>query len=169
MSLTQKIADGTVTGKDFENVDFTHDLVSRLVIRMLTCRPSVFDIVMMNCAAIRDCVIDLQENFIFNVFNYENEELIAHLKASGSAHGFNFEALSRGLIADPMFIASLARKDTIVHFLLKYVSMNEDELERLWVASISQMNVVGVEEIEQFKRDAAAAASTRRALTTPPS
>lgn len=147
-SLPQKITDGTVTPRDLEHVEYLDIDVMRSI---YASRPPVFDI-LMHSDKVRNRVVGMLEAFIFSVFNHENDDLIEHIKVSGGAYGFDFVRLSKRLVDNDHTLDTLTKRWNTTRILLKHVSLDDEQVKRVWVASLGHMNLSAVEEINRMRR-----------------
>jgi hypothetical protein len=103
----------------------------------------------MKCKKVRNRVVGMLDAFVFSVFTSENDDLIEHIKVSGSAYGMDFALMSKRLVNNDHFLDVLAKRWNITRILLKHVSLDDGQLKRIWIASIGHMNLKAVEEINR--------------------
>lgn len=139
-TLLKKIRDGTATSDDFE---FAHEYRSfDLLNALCESTPTMFDIAMSNTRS-HKVIMDGKLSVVFNMFNWGNEELIAHILSK------NYLPKSAWDYFDDVDVAFLLDRKIVRDLILKYRTFTQERLRGLYEGVLGAMDVEAALDIEK--------------------
>jgi len=149
-SLADVIKDKTVTVEHIRAC-LSEDLSGKLrdnfdlKFALYNCTPQVFEIVILHPDILMFVV---HHKFLISLLSYENQKLIMHLKQHGDRLGINIQTHAR-FVFDYIMKYECANTRYII-IALWYISFTTEELERMWIECLKQMNIHAVEAIDRI-------------------
>lgn len=149
------ISEGIVTAKDLERQE--EDL--RCLIQnsdwelkkaLLVCKPSTFDVLVSTPGPLREHIISTWD--IFSLLNYENGELIEHIKANGQALGMNVQAFIDRFFVHNIHHDYFVLCTRLVKMALKHLPLSEEHLDMIWLKNLEAMNMEIIDAIDTLRK-----------------